>query len=68
MKKADLPVVRSGGVLYAGVRAVLSLPGEQLKMTIVFRIFGYVVCFSITKPITIACDRLTADVEVQPLT
>jgi hypothetical protein len=37
-------------------------------MTIVFRLFGYVVCFSITKPITIACDRLTADVEAQPLT
>lgn len=38
-------------------KSLSSIPGEN-RMTISFKLFGFAVCFSITKVLTLPCERL----------
>ena len=56
---AGLAVVQIRKLSYAARRVGFQhSPGENL-MTISFRLFGFAVCFSITKVITLPCERLS---------
>jgi len=51
------PLLDSASFRYPAERSVSIIPGE-IRMTISFKLFGFAVCFSITKVITLPYERL----------
>ena len=53
------PLFNSATFRYAARESVSIIPRRKNRMTISFKLFGFAVCFSITKVITLPCERLS---------